>query len=567
MFKDVKTFLSSFLKKVKEHDLFKKYLGITLAAILAILIPIVIAVLYIQFKDEQIVETQVDEITVTMFDNDGHTITSDKAPSNELSESAFVDIVYNMVNAKTLTQKPEDFNKTPTFNLSIATTDTPVSYKCYFEKNVFSSFIEDSSGNFFALSENEYTTFLNSSFAQTVYPESTPPSLTIEKDISVLPQNATWSYKLTDGTLQESTNIKTESETVSYMISGAIDFSFSDIPSECNIKIQKNGGNVVFDGSLEGIADFTADDGDKFTVFITAKWEDVENELAFGTQNYEFEIICTKPSTIEITPQSALGGTLVKISISDVNNPDTIIYTVKSTADEDSPIKGLCEFTPTFIKNGQNAYAFLPIPNGIGEDTFEFSVSYGIAKADFSISLAERSTPKVITPDDGIITFDLTDKTKNEFSKILANTTKKATDTILFTSAFLSPNEYGLTKSIEYNSEISTEETAFKFLAESYTAPSDELISIKSANIGTVRAVGYSELLGNYVAVDHGAGLYTWYCGLSDVGVAQGDILKKGAFIGRSGSTAPLCQNGVNIFCTLYENLINPSDVLGQKLV
>ena len=568
MFKDIKAFLSSFFKKGKNESPFKKYLGITIAFILALLIPVIIAILYINFSNPIANTKKADELSIIMFDNDGNTIASEKISADRIKDSKFINAIYTLINAKDAATKPESFEKEPTFNLSITTATQTQTYKCYFDKDSSTSFIEDGAGNFFTPRSAEYSTFLNSSFSQKVYPESSPPSLTIEKDVFVLPKSVNWSYKLINGSTQESTNFKTDTKITSYMINGAIDFMFSEAPLESNVKIVAEKGEVVFVGTLEDTADFTANDGDKFTVFISATWESDANRSAFGTQNYEFEIVCTKPSIIEATPQNAFGGTLIKISVSDVNNADTIVYTAKKEQNATDDFKALYDFIPTFKKEGQNAYAFLPVPNGISEGTFEFSISYGITKADFSISLAKRPVPTTVTLSKENLSFEITDKAKEAFTKLIKDISTDSNDTLLFTGSFLSPEEYGFTKSVEYNSDVSIDGKApFRFFANSYSATGTALISVKSANIGTVRAVGYSEILGNYVAVDHGAGLYTWYCGLSDVGVFEGDILKGGQFIGFSGSTSPLCANGVNVFCTLYGSLINPSDVLGQKLV
>ena len=568
MFKDIKAFLSSFFKKNKDESAFKKYLGITIAFILALLIPVIIAILYMNFSNPSVESKKADELSITMFDNDGNTIMSEKISADKIKDSPFINTVHTMINAKDATPKPQSFEQEPTFNLSITTPTETQTYKCYFDKDPSSSFIEDGAGNFFAPRSAEYTAFLNSSFSQKVYSESTPPALTIEKNIFVLPKSVNWNYKLINDSIQESTNFKTDAKISSYMINGAIDFMFSEAPSQSSIKIVSENNEIIFEGTLEDTADFTANDGDKFTVFINATWDNKNNNCAFGTQRYEFELVCTKPSVIEASPQNAFGGTLIKISVSDVNNTDTITYTAKKDPNAPDALKALYNFVPTFKKEGQNAYALIPVPIDIGEGSFEFSISYGITKADFNISLAARSVPTTVTLSKENTFFEITDKVTEDFTKLIKDTFIASNDTILFTGTFLSPEEYGFTKSIEYNSDIAIDgKSAFKFLANSYSTTSNVPISVKSANIGIVKSVGYSEILGNYVAIDHGAGLYTWYCGLSDVGVLKGDILKRGQFIGFSGSTSPLCTNGVNVFCTLYGSLINPSDVLGQSLV
>ena len=69
-------------------------------------------------------------------------------------------------------------------------------------------------------------------------------------------------------------------------------------------------GGKTFEGTLEETADFTANDGDKFTTIIDATWSEESEKTSFGSQHYEFDIICTKPSNIEITPKKAFGGSI-----------------------------------------------------------------------------------------------------------------------------------------------------------------------------------------------------------------------------------------------------------------
>ena len=83
---------------------------------------------------------------------------------------------------------------------------------------------------------------------------------------------------------------------------------------------------------------------------------------------------------------------------------------------------------------------------------------------------------------------------------------------------------------------------------------------------GTVREIGTHALLGNYVILDHGCGLATWYCGLSEVRVAAGDILAAGDVIGLAG-TGGFGLAGtdcVMVITTLGETAISP-DILRKS--
>ena len=573
MFKDIKAFLSSFFKKTKKQHLFRKYLGITLVGILAILIPATIIFCYLNFKEDAPIPTAPD-VSLTVFDNDGHTIHSETINSNDIESSPFVKTVYGVLNSKIATEKPTDFKKDPTFNITVTSDSNTSTFKCYFDKNASSSFIEDTNGNFFLPNADAYVTFLNSPFSQSVYPESTPPALSIGDSTSITPHEVDWTYTLIGGTTQVSQGNETTEDVKSYMIDGLVKFTFSSEPDECTVKIFDKNEELVFEGTNKSISDFTANEGDEFNVSLHAKWDSKEDALAYGEQNYNFNIICTKPSEIKLSASTASGGDFIIVSVSNANSADAIIYTPKYpvapkdvTEPQQKALETLYDYAPIFTISGHDAYALIPIPYDVPVSSFEFSIAYGISKADFSLVLTERIVTTTIPLPEKDVSFNV-DSAKDEFETILSETCTDFEDLLLFTSEFLSPEEYGFKKVLDSSNDINiSEEESFKFLATSFVSESEQVLAVKSANVGKVRAVGRSVLLGNYVVIDHGAGLYTWYCGLSEIGVSKGTVLKKGDFIGRSGSTSPLCENGVNIFCTLYENLIDPTDVLGQKLI
>jgi hypothetical protein len=60
---------------------------------------------------------------------------------------------------------------------------------------------------------------------------------------------------------------------------------------------------------------------------------------------------------------------------------------------------------------------------------------------------------------------------------------------------------------------------------------------VRAANNGRVVLVGEFFFHGNAVVIDHGWGLYTMYFHLSQVKVAQGDLVQQGTVIGLAGAT------------------------------
>lgn len=75
--------------------------------------------------------------------------------------------------------------------------------------------------------------------------------------------------------------------------------------------------------------------------------------------------------------------------------------------------------------------------------------------------------------------------------------------------------------------------------------------AVSSAQAGRLSVVGESEVSGRYVVVDHGFGVRTSYCHLSETPVPQGSSVARGQVVARSGntgrSTGPHLHYGVAI--------------------
>ena len=70
--------------------------------------------------------------------------------------------------------------------------------------------------------------------------------------------------------------------------------------------------------------------------------------------------------------------------------------------------------------------------------------------------------------------------------------------------------------------------------------------------------------IGDNVIIDHGAGLYTWYCGLSDVKVERGNYVRTGETVGTAGQTGLGLsdKNGFMILATWGKVAIDPQALM-----
>jgi len=79
---------------------------------------------------------------------------------------------------------------------------------------------------------------------------------------------------------------------------------------------------------------------------------------------------------------------------------------------------------------------------------------------------------------------------------------------------------------------------------------------------GTVSLTGDFYFNGNSVFVDHGAGLITMYCHLSEIGVRDGDTVQRGSELGRVGATGRVTGPHLHWSVSLNGNRVDPMLVM-----
>lgn len=85
---------------------------------------------------------------------------------------------------------------------------------------------------------------------------------------------------------------------------------------------------------------------------------------------------------------------------------------------------------------------------------------------------------------------------------------------------------------------------------------------VRAASSGEVRATGDYFFNGKTILIDHGQGLITLYCHLSDIGVTNGQIVKAGQHIGAVGQTGRVTGPHLHFSVNLNQTRIDPALLL-----
>ena len=576
MLSDIKAFLSSLWQKLHAKKLLKRFAWLITICLLTLLIPLTIALGYIYFIEDGQKVTVVD-ISTELYDSNGMIIARENTQEDILESSILSKLLYDLSTSKVRAPKPDEFSKKQTMSFTITYGEQKSTFKCYFEESLEHSYIEDQNGDFFTPDSVAYESFLNSEFSETIYKSSIPPMLYTASDSEILSSSTDWNYLLKNGKTVSSDNFELATDIISYPVAGAIDLEFSRKPDKCNVTIQTANGEIHLFESLDSLASFNASEGDKLLLKIDAEWESNESDTSFGKQSYDFTILCTEPSKFTLSETDIVGGEFIIISISNVESLNSISYTSKipeshkaadlfeKSTKEYKALNSLYNYQPIFAKCDSLAYALLPIPAGIPDTKFEFSLSCGISRADFTLNLKAPTLNELsIESQDESTNVTLTKAQKADFTRIVYSLKHSNDDLKLFDGVLLNPEGYGFTSSIDYGASING---SFDLLANSYSANEIGGTSIQSVSAGRIIQVGHNERLGSYVIVDHGLGLATWYCGLSNIDVAEGDIVKKGAVLGKAGSSSMLCDNGFNLICSIGGIPVDPSNIVGKTII
>ena len=92
-------------------------------------------------------------------------------------------------------------------------------------------------------------------------------------------------------------------------------------------------------------------------------------------------------------------------------------------------------------------------------------------------------------------------------------------------------------------------------------------IDVPAMSSGRVAYTGFCDVLGNFVVVDHGYGLKTWYAHLSEITVSVGDIVRTSQSLGKTGNTGFTVENRLHIEFTLDNVSIAPFSIWDEGII
>ena len=573
MFEDIITFFRSLTEKFKSKRKRISPFVISICALL-IVIPTILAVYYAYYYEDSS-SLATNKVQVHLYDHEGKLLSSEAIAEADLSETNLAGILNGISQNKIKTTKPDEL-KDKNFEFSVSKKYSYEEYVCYFTSSNEDSYIADKEGIYYKMEETSFNAFLNSQYSEELYAHSKAPQLTTGNEELIYPISVKWNYRKQNGSFAKAEKYNISAEQQTYTISGAVNLSFDVAPSTSNITLYNVNGGEIYNGSLEDVPFVVIPPGSHIRAKLSAFWENSEDSNVYGELTYDFNIILKNRASFDISTSDIVDGEFIVLSATNVDDISKIVFSVEytngtgRTSKEKAVLSKLLAFKPIFVKDGEAVRTIMPFPINSPSGTYRISAAFGVAEQTFTVNVNRRSASGAIFDSTSQDILDrISEKSLRSFNSTLNSIKSSSTPTALFRDEFLSPKELGFTAGYSFNEKVTviSEDTSFVAKGNEYLATLSGGQSVVSLNIGTVAAIGECSYLGKYIAVDHGMGLITWYCGLDAVNVSVGDIVAKGEKIGVCGSQGLLSSSGVLILCSIYDTLIDPSAVLGKNII
>ena len=538
------------------NDVKRWFISLNTKRVLIILIIAALAIAPTLFAFGYVIQTeylrQDSAFSVALYTDKNELIVYEDGNTDTQTKASVSDIFIG------LTENPKPTDKIPSsdekyIKAVITVNGASTELNCYFSTEGTKGYYTDSKGQTFIIPEELNRRFLATEHSELFYDSAVCYSLlTIDGD-TILPNSTEWYYKNTSDSFSRATRNKLADGQKIYEITGALDILFPIAPDSCIVQVYQ-GDKRIYIGNEKDLSSLTVDSKEELRVIADAKWICSSDSESYGRITYDFFVHIKNSSSFYINAEEIRSGGFILLDCTNITDISKIKFESNKS-----------EITPVFRRYNGAVRALIAFPESDKAEIFEFSVSYGASSRDFTVSILPSATSGEFSYGKEIFSSEATPKKLNESIKeILFSTPLPQNDVIYFRGNFIDPSKNGFSPAYTHNSTVLWgEELEYSYTAmgNKYTVSSEAVggVSVTAIQNGAVAFVGNSKELGNYVVIDHGCGLRTWYAGLGNADVKVGDIVLAGQHIGKTGEGSIEGKEGFRLFCTVYDTMIDPN--------
>ena len=525
-------------KSIKKNIAVTKQLAISLLVLAGIIFPTVIAVIYASHVGDGTVNA-ADIEHVILLDNNQNALFSEEKTRTSSHDSliGIFNSIYENMTPSNANVSEDTLN--PIF-AEIHTKQQKLVLLCYFSFSAGCSYAMDASGTIYSIATKDAEKFLSSQYAETLYASAVPPVLTTADGDTIIPASVMWKYRNFEGDFLPVTLFKSTSMAETYGVAESISLSFSIPPDKCTAEVFNN-GERIFSGNLNDLSYLTLDNISSVRVLCTGIWDERADRSFNGKISYDFQVTVHTRAEFFIDRTTLKAGEFALLKATNVSNATRLSFFSDQT-----------DFSPTFMFNGNTAYAIIPYTVLENTDELHFTVSYGVSTKDFTISSFEDLSEFNSLLTSSTSSFDTGLNIKTAFS-----------DRLFFISGGVLPNQDIFEKT---NSFGISNGTSLSYYSE-YSSNAEYGASCTAVMGGKVILVGSSEQLGEYAVIDVGLGVRIWYYKLSVVDVVVGEYVTTGDVIGKCGTVSVNGTDGFRLMALYDGAFLSPEFIVERSLI
>lgn len=462
-----------------------------------------------------------------------------------------------------LSEPPAALSGSAYFKVAFKEGKRSTEYRYFFSQNTSAVYFLDAAGKSYLVSEADAAEFLQTAYAQSLYPDAYLPTLK-NGDNEILPAEYTWAYQTAEAkNVLSSTLADTTADIVSYTSKSGLSLDFGDrAPASLTVTLTADGA-VLYSGDYASIG--SAVDVKKYsavTVEANAAWKGNAEHMSSGSAVYKFVLNIEAQTEFILGTDSVQHGGIVPVTAYNVADVSKISFTA-----EPALTHGGNSIRPVFYADGKNAYAILPTTYETLPGDYTLTFTYD--GMSFPVSLTVTEKPNGFKKQAYDIKKATAEATRNAttlaaYDKLVAEIAAGDFSTKYFDGIW-NPGiaevgyngtvmtGYGLYRSISATDEVYRHDGV-----DYYAKDGTDVLAV---NAGKVVYVGVSDYPGVFVVIDHGYGLLSWYENLAKATVKTGDIVAAGDVIAVSGSTGFTKGNSLHVGLSVFGVPVCPYDL------
>ena len=411
-------------------------------------------------------------------------------------------------------------------------------------------------GSLYQIEQEHFDKFLNTEFAISIYEALYTPALNTYSNKIVAPKDASFTYLIKNGEELNGQNTKINSTVETFYVSDTSTFSFSTVPSDCKVKAFL-GNTLIFDGNYNELANAYIPKTQSVTYQVEARWDKSSNSNCFGNAKYEFKFEYAPAPSFSIDRTSLEAGEFLLMTAKNIQNPDEISFTLSNGT----------LLTPQFFEKGSVYYALIPFDKTLSSGVYDLTITCKETKTKFDISITARdrsASSKIYTPD-----IPLTEQMLSDMHALIASIGKNCSQKTFGSNRFINYEtsyeeelylNLGFGRVRKFDAGLEFELTGIEFTASVG-------VNVHVINSGIVCASGEDAVLGKYIVVDHGYGLKSWYCNISEALHSVGDEVAKDEIIAKTGNSAFHGYKGLYLMTTVFDTPVSPYAIYEKYFV